>query len=137
MEKAYANYVKLYEAKEASLRKRGFEMAAPKLSQGAYRMVRRATVAEGVTTNINKTIVSEQAFEYTQKTARQMKAKAKEWDLSWKDLSVAQIRSADKEVENLIAESLKELNDDLKNQFPEWTGKQRGQYISYEVFGSE
>lgn len=81
LDNAYANYVKRYEAKKAMLRKKGYEMADTKLTRREYEMVRRAYVNEGRKTNINQTIVSDQAYEYSQKTARQMKKTAIKFDL--------------------------------------------------------
>ena len=129
LDKAYANYVKRYEAKEAQMAKRGYKMSDTKLTEREYRMVRKAYQNEGITKNINQTIVSDQAYEYSQKTARRFKATAEKFDLSWKEMSITELRKGGVDVS--------EINDLLKELYPDWTGYQRQEYISYEVFGSD
>lgn len=129
LDNAYANYVKRYEAKKAMLRKKGYEMADTKLTRREYEMVRRAYVNEGRKTNINQTIVADQTYEYSQKTARQFKKVAKEFNLEWKNKTITELRKGEIDVSG--------INDLLKEQYPEWTGTQRQKYISYEVFGSD
>ena len=135
MEKAYSNYVKLYRQKEASLERRGFNMAAPLLDRDAYEMLRDTLVRNGLKININKTIVSKEAYTRTLLSAKKLKEAGKKYDTSWKDLSIAQIRA------NVMADDISdfivEFDKQLKEQYPGITGKQRAQYISYEVFGSE
>lgn len=129
LENAYANYVKRYNAKKESLKKRGYEMADTMLNKTEYEMVRKAYQDEGVKININQTIVSDQAYEYSQKTARRFKATAEKFDLEWKNKSITELRKGGIDVS--------EINDILKEEYPDWTGYQRQQYISYEVFGSD
>lgn len=129
LEKAYENYKKRYDAKKKSLKKRGYEMADKKLNKREYEMVRKAYQDEGVKENINQTIVADQAYEYSQKTARRFKATAEKFDLSWKDMSITELRKGGIDVS--------EINDILKDEYPDWTGTQRQEYISYEVFGSD
>jgi hypothetical protein len=104
-------------------------MADTMLSRREYEMVRKAYVNEGHKTNINQTIVADQAYEYSQKTARQFKKVAEEYDLEWKDKSITELRKGEIDVSG--------INNLLKEIYPEWTGSQRQQYISYEVFGSD
>ena len=130
LDKAYENYKKRYKAKQKSLKKRGYKMADKKmLTKREYKMVRTALVDEGRETNINQTIVSMQAYEYSQKTARQFKKVAEEYDLEWKDKTITQLRKGEIDVSS--------INDMLKEMYPDWTGYQRQEYISYEVFGSD
>lgn len=130
LDKAYENYKKRYKAKQKNLKKRGYEMADKKmLTKREYKMVRTALVDEGRETNINQTIVSMQAYEYSQKTARQFKKVAEEYDLDWKDKTITQLRKGEIDVSS--------INDMLKEMYPDWTGTQRQEYISYEVFGSD
>lgn len=81
LDKAYENYSKRYDAKQKQLEKRGYSMADTKLNKREYNMVRTAYVNDGIKKNINQTIVSDQAYEYSQKTARQMKKTAIKFDL--------------------------------------------------------
>ena len=129
MHNAYINYKRRYRAKEKSMKRRGLEMADKMLNKAEYEMVRAEAVADGLTININQTIVSNQQYEYSQDIARQFKRVSEEFDLEWKNLTITQIRTGEIDVSG--------LNQSLKERFPEMTGKQRQQWISYEVFGSE
>lgn len=129
-DKAYANYVKRYKAKAKMLKRKGYEMASDMMTKREYKRIRDIYTREsGLTININQTIVSDQAYEYSQKTARQFKATAEKYKLSWKNMSITELRKAGIDVS--------ELNEVLKMEHPDWTGNDRQQYISYEVFGSE
>lgn len=129
LDNSYTNYVKRYKAKRKMLHKKGFEMADTMLTKREYQMVKDAYIRAGRKTNINQTIVSDQAYEYSQKTARQFKKVAEEYDLEWKDKSITELRKGEIDVSG--------INDMLKEMYPEWTGSDRRDYISYEVFGSE
>lgn len=129
LDNAYANYKKRYKAAKKMLKKKGYDMADTMLTKREYKMVRQAYIDEGQTININQTIVSDQKYEYSQKTARRFKATAEKFDLSWKDKTITELRKGGVDVS--------EINNLLKEEYPDWTGKQRQEYISYEVFGSE
>ena len=130
LENAYENYKKRYRAAKKKLKKHGYNMADTMLNKREYLMVREAYQDEGVTININQTIVSEQTYEYSQKTARQFKEVAEKYDLEWKDTTITELRKG-------INVDVSALNEKLKDEFPDWSGKQRQEYISYEVFGSD
>ena len=129
LDNAYANYKKRYREAKKMLKKKGYEMADTMLTKREYKMVRQAYIDEGQTININQTIVADQKYEYSQKTARRFKATAEKYNLDWKDKSITELRKGGVDVS--------EINDLLKEEYPDWTGKQRQEYISYEVFGSE
>lgn len=129
LDKAYANYKSRYKKKEASLKKKGYNMVSRMLTKREYMFNRQAYVNEGVTTNINQTMVSEQAYEYSQKTARRFKKTAQEHNLKWKDKSIMDIMKGDINVS--------EINEWLKETYIDWTGMDRQKWISHEVFGSE
>lgn len=129
LDNAYANYKKRYKAAQKQLKKKGYDMADTMLTKREYKMVRQAYVDEGQKININQTIVSDQKYEYSQKTARRFKATAEKYDLEWKNKSITELRKGGIDVS--------EINEILKEEYPDWTGTQRQQYISYEVFGSE
>lgn len=140
LEKAYENYTKRYEAKKKSLSKRGYEMADKKLNQREYEMVREAYINEGVSENINQTIVSDQAYEYSQKTARRFKATAKKFDLEWKSMSITELRKGGIDVSELndrLKEMSEEELEELYSILPANVKHTRQGYISYEVFGSD
>ena len=129
MHNAYINYKRRYRAKEKSMKRRGLEMADRMLNRSDYELARAMIVADGVEININQTIVSEQQYEYSQDVARRFKRVSEQYDLEWKDKTITQIRTGDVDVSG--------LNNMLKEQFPEMTGKQRAKWIGHEVFGSE
>lgn len=129
LDNAYENYKKRYKAAKKQLKKKGYEMADTMLTKKEYKMVRKAYVEEGQKININQTIVSDQKYEYSQKTARRFKATAEKYNLDWKDKSITELRKGGVDVSA--------INDILKEEYPDWTGTQRQEYISYEVFGSE
>lgn len=130
LDNSYANYVKRYKAKEKMLKKKGYQMASKMIkSKKMYKAVREAYIEEGRTININQTIVSDQAYEYSQKTARRFKATAEKFNLDWKDKKITELRKGEVDVSA--------INELLKEQYPDWTGKDRANYISHEVFGSE
>ena len=129
MHNAYINYKRRYRAKAKSMKRRGLEMADRMLNRAEYEMVRAEIVSEGITININQTIVSNQQYEYSQSIARQFKKVSEEYDLEWKNLTITQIRTGEIDVSG--------FNNMLKEKFPEMTGKQRAKWISHEVFGSE
>ena len=129
MHNAYINYKRRYRAKEKSMKRRGLEMADRMLNRSDYELARAMMVADGVEININQTIVSEQQYEYSQNVARRFKRASQEYGLEWQDKTITQIRMGEVDVSG--------LNDMLKEQFPEMTGKQRAKWIGHEVFGSE
>lgn len=129
MHNAYINYKRRYRAKEKSMKRRGLEMADRMLNRSDYELARAMAVADGVEININQTIVSEQQYEYSQDVARRFKRVSAEYGLDWQDKTITQIRMGEVDVSG--------LNDMLKEQFPEMTGKQRAKWIGHEVFGSE
>ena len=129
MDKAYANYQKRYKEKSKTLAKKGYSMADTMLTKREYNMVRKAYVDSGRTININQTIVSDQAYEYNQQTARRFKRVAQKYDLDWKDLSITELRKG--------GVNVSEINNLLKEEYPDWTSYQRAEYISQEVFGSD
>ena len=133
MDKAYDSYVKRYRAKEESLIRRGYSMQSPMLTRVGYDAVREAYLREGVKNNINQTIVSDQAFEYTQRQARGIRKVARDQNNPIKDYSITDIRTGAVDVRSITST----MNDELKALFPTWTGLERSRYISHEVFGSD
>ena len=131
LDKAYANYKKRYKAKQKLMREKGLEMESRMLKKKEYLSRREEMVKyEGITTNINQTLVQEQQYKYSQRTARHLKSFAKEHGLETGKLSISAIRQGQGLPEELIR-----LNEELKEQG--LSGKERQEYISYEVFGSE
>lgn len=129
LDKAYENYKKRYKAKKKMLKKKGYDMASDMMTKREYIRIRDIYQREVTTININQTIVADQAYEYSQKTARQFKRVAEEYNLEWKGKSITQLRKGEIDVSS--------INELLKEKYPDWTGTQRQEYISYEVFGSE
>ena len=129
MHNAYINYKRRYRAKAKLMEKKGLKMASERLNRSGYEMARAMAVNDGIEININQTIVSRQQYEYTQDVARRFKRVAAEHSLEWQDLTITQIRKG--------AVDVSAINEMLKENYPDMTGKQRAKWISHEVFGSE
>lgn len=140
LKKAYENYKKRYEAKAAQLAKKGYVMADTKLTEREYNMVREAYTEKGINININQTIVADQTYEYSQKTARQMKATAKKFDLNWKDTSILDLRKGKVDVSG-INNKLNNMSDkerkDLFDELPDDVKHTNQGYISWTIYGSK
>lgn len=129
MRNAYANYKKRYRAKAKSMDRRGLKMKDGMLSRHDYELARAMAINDGITININQTIVSRQQYEYSQDIARQFKRVSEEFDLDWKTTTITELRMGKVDVSG--------INNMLKEQHPDWTGYDRQKWISYEVFGSD
>ena len=129
MHNAYINYKRRYRAKEKIMDRKGLKMASKMLNRSDYELARAMAVNDGVTININQTIVSKQQYEYSQDVARRFKRVSEEHDLEWKDFTITQIRKG--------AVDVSAINEMLKENYPDMTGKQRAKWISHEVFGSD
>ena len=129
MRNAYANYKKRYRAKAKSMDRRGLKMKDVMLDRHDYELARAMAINDGITININQTIVSRQQYEYSQDIARQFKRVSEEFDLDWKNTTITELRMGKIDVSG--------INNMLKDQHPDWTGYDRQKWISYEVFGSE
>lgn len=140
LEKAYENYVKRYKEKAESLSKKGYEMASKMLTRTAYEMTRQAFVAEGITTNINQSIVSAQAYEYSQKAARQMKKTAEKFELEWKEKSILELRKGEIDISG-INNWLKGLSEEERAkifaELPADVKHTNQGYISWTIYGSK
>lgn len=143
LDKAYKNYVKRYKAKEAMLKKKGYEMASKMMKKRMYIAAREDKIYnEGITTNINQTLVSEQAYQYSQKTAQRLKRTAEKFDLVWKDKTITEIRKGKVDLSKLnnILKDMEENNPEqyqqLMDTLPDEVKRTRQGYISYYVFGS-
>ena len=74
LDRSYENYVKRYEAKQAMMRRHGYEMASKMIKNKAmYKVVIEDMKREGRKINLNQTLVAEQAYEYSLKEARRFK----------------------------------------------------------------
>lgn len=157
LEKAYENYKQRYQTAKTKLTAKGFEMADTMLTRNEYEMVRTALVKSGVKTNINQTLVSQQTYEYSQKTAKHLKKFAKEHA---KDLDIEGLKIESEDISGLsildirkgkglstyladVNEKLKELKEndpdkyeELFKDLPESVRHTNQGFISYQVFGS-
>ena len=125
---AYKNYVKRYKAKQESMRRRGMEMESSIMNKNLYVKVREEMKENGVKENINQTIVSEQQYRYSYKTAKRFLETAEQEQLEWGDSLVREIRSGKIDVTG--------INDYLK-EHTDFTGKERAAWIGHNIFGSE
>lgn len=130
LDNAYNNYKKRFEEAQKQFAKKGKTMYDDILmSKSEYLTNRQLLIDEGYTKNINQTIVSAQKYQYSQKMARRIKEGAKKLGLDYKDISIYELRQG--------AIDLSAINNQLKADHPDWTGKQRAKYISHGVYGSE
>lgn len=142
LNKAYENYKKRYRAKEDMLERKGYSMASRMMSKRMYLAAREDKIEDGVTTNINQTLVSEQAYEYSQKTAKQFKKVGQEFDLKWKNKSIIELRKGGVDVSKLnnylkdLEEESPETYEQLMDRLPDEVKRTRQGYISFYVFGS-
>ena len=140
LKKAYQNYINRYKAKEALLKKHDLKMQDVMLTEYEYQAIRKSYVDSGVTTNINQTIVSEQAYKYSQAAAKQMKATAKKFNLRWKGESILSLRAATIDVSG-INDWLNDLTDEEREEIfaelPADVKKTNQGYISWTVYGSK
>lgn len=165
LDKAYDNYVSRYNKKKTEMEKRGYQMADTLLDRNSYEMVRASMVREGRKTNINQTIVSNQSYQYSLKTARSLRKFAKENESKLKNFLSEEQRELlnleDSDIKNLSIDELrqgkgltaylasvndalnelKENNPDaytkLMNELPNEVKHTNQGFISYEVFGSD
>lgn len=127
-QRSYQNYVKRYKKKQKQLAKKGYDMVSRKMTKKEYERAKKLLKDSGVTTNINQTIVSEQAYEYDRNTARRFRKVAKEYELEWEEETELAIMKGEVDVSA--------LNNLLKETHPDMTGYDRRNYISHEIFGS-
>lgn len=132
----YDSYVKAYLKKQESLRKKGLQMYDSMYSKSQFEYMYEATrndlkreVAKGkrkVIGNVTQTMVSEQAYEYTQKQGTALKKYA---EATGQKLSVSQIRAG-----LLDWGQLKEYQAELKSQG--FSGKEINEMVGQAYFGS-
>lgn len=141
LDKAYENYTKRYTEMANRLAKKGYSMYDKNmLTRREYEMSREALKAEGVTININQTLVSEQAFEYNKATALRFKHTAQKFDLDWKDYKIEELMKGKQDISALYKELKSKTDDELNQIFanlPANVAHNIGAFISYEVFGSD
>lgn len=131
----YKSYVRQYKAKAKQLAKKGLTMIDVKLTKREfifnYQMEKRDHPNN---TNIIRDIVDSQAYMFKQSVAAAMRRAIDEAPensklATYKNKTLLELRNA--------GIDLSALNDALKEQHPDWSGSQRSEYISYEVFKSE
>lgn len=167
LDKAYDNYVKRYKDKAAQMAKKGFEMRDTMLNRREYEMNRETYIREGVKININQRIVSDQAYEYSLKTARKLRKFAIENESKLnnflskeqkevlklentkiKNLSIDELRQGKNEGLSAYLASVNDALHELKENNPEAYEalmaelpddvKHTNQgFISWEVYGSK
>lgn len=165
LDKAYETYVKLYRAKAAQMARKGYEMRDEMLNRREYAMNRETYINDGVKININRKIVSDQAYEYSLKTARKLRKFATDNESKLNDfLSKKQkemLKLGNAEIRNVPIDELRQgkglasylatVNDalhDLKEKNPEAYEKLMAElpddvkhtnqgFISWELYGSK
>lgn len=82
--------------------------------------------------NIQRNIIQEQLYKYSYETATSLKEKLIEEGILEGKYSIQKIRTGD---DFDIGEILSGVNEDLKQKYPNMTGKQRAEWIRKEWFG--
>lgn len=156
-ENYYNAYTLAYDKKALSLAKQGREMIEEMLSYEDYKMERTKIRNEGHTQNINRYIVEEQTNYLRIGDAKRILEIGKQYNFDYvhkRDRDGNVIERTAKEIQRMSPERLgfmeavgdmesedrfdllKMIDDMLKKAHPTWTTRQRGKWISYEVFGS-
>lgn len=129
--KAYQNYVDRYIEKEAIMERHGTQMYDSRpLTFDEYLAARDALIDEGVEININQTLVSRQQYEYTMAQGRALRDTARELGLDIGNEKLINLRGGGA----IRYEDLTLINNKLKELHPEWSGIQRAQYITDNIF---
>ena len=129
--KEYNRYSKNFEAKVSKLEKKGLTpYDSLKLTYQEYFAQKSLLQAENET-NIQRKIIQEQIYKYSYKSTVALKKSMKERGMEEANLSLMQIRTG----YEFDMSFLSDVNEELKKQFPNMTGKERAAYISKEWFG--
>lgn len=133
LDNSYKNYKKLFKEAKYKFAKKGKKMDDDKLLTKSEWLTQRMTLIDaGHKTNINQTIVSAQKYKYSQELARRIKEGAKKVGLDYEKKSIYAIRQGVIEGDDLSA-----VNEQLRDDHPDWNGYRRSHYIAHEVFGSD
>lgn len=125
---SYRDYVKKYRAMEERLAKKGLKPESLMMDKKLYQAAKADIKANGISTNINRTIVQAQSYQYGYKVARGWRETAKKYNLEWQDISITQLRSGQIDLSG--------INEILKKEGMS-SGIDRAGYIAHNVFGSK
>ena len=143
---SYKAYKKAYEAKKASLLRRGLTMNDKMYTESEYKFQYKLERAEMVADvregkrkavgNVNQRLVERQTFELDINRARALQASARERGIK---LTIAEIRAG---MDNLLDQSrLTSLYDEIKSTYSElrdasYSSKEAGAFIGQFYYGS-
>lgn len=129
--KAYQNYLERYYTQKAKMERRGTYMYDPHvMSFDDYLTARDSLIEEGQEININQTIVSKQQYEFTREQGRALKDVGEKLGLEIGSENLMNLRGGGA----IRNEDLSLINEKLKELYPGWTGLQRAEYITDNIF---
>lgn len=125
--KKYTRYKKEYLRRQERMRKKGLEMYSEMLTSQELEAVYGAFKRKKIENPFHR-LLSEQQFKYRYNISLSLKRAAIKHDLSWKDVTLTEIRTGQKV-------DIAEINELLKQLHPEWDAYMRRDYIREEYFG--
>ena len=129
--KEYNRYKRNFRAKRAKLEEKGLTpYDSLELSYQEYFAQKKMLRDEGET-NTQRRIIQDQLYKYSYKSTVALKKAMQERGMEEGNWSLARIRSG----EDFDLSFLSDINEQLKKDHPNWTGKQRMEYIQREWFG--
>ena len=132
--KSYQNYVDRYIAKEALMERHGTAMYDPRpMDFDEWAKMRDTLIEEGHEINLNQTIVSRQQYEFTREQGQALKKVGKDLGLNIGSENLINLRGGG----TIRNEDLSLVNNKLKELYPNWTGVQRADWISENIYGSK
>ena len=124
---AFAKYRRAYLKREQMMKKRGLEMYSRILSYNEFVANIRALREEGYT-NATARLLSEQQYKFSYKVSLAIKRTGTELGMEWAETTLTRIRTG-QDV------NLSEINEFLREIYPEWNSYQRRDWIREEFFG--
>lgn len=132
LQKAYQRYLEEYRTRSQKWVKRGHKLADPmEMSYNDYVMNRDLQKSLGVAPgNVNRVLVSNQLYEYSQETAKNILEQLNELNLNDKmgKISIRGLRGG------LAGKALSLINEELKKDPNFSSGYDRAQYIKEHVY---
>ena len=130
--KEYNKYLRIYREKRKKLEDKGLTPYDQiEYSYQEYFTLKKS-LQEDCYDNIQRTLIQKQLYKYSYETVMAMRKSARENNRNEiLDLSVGQLRTGD----DFDLDFLSDINEALKEEHPEWTGKDRAKWIRREWFG--
>ena len=130
--KEYNRYLRNYRQKRKKLEDKGLTpYDSIEYSYQEYFTLKKSLQEDGYD-NIQRNLIQKQLYKYSYETVMAMRKAAREKNRDdILELSVEQFRTG----EDFDLDFLSDINEALKEEHPEWTGKGRAKWIRKEWFG--